>query len=81
MLVDREGLSNFPNILIVGEMKIEDTNLLPLLKHKILSDKIHYLSVEDILIQSTFKKANISFARGIFFFSPLKIDINTENRT
>ena len=81
MLIDREEAMHFPIILIVGEKKLEETDLITLLKHKYLQEKIHYLSVEDGIDFSAFRKACLGKAKAIFFFSPMKIDKDTEART
>lgn len=45
MLLEREGVLKFPNILIVGEQRIENTDIEKLTKSEFLQDKIFYLSV------------------------------------
>ncbi len=46
-LLDRKGVEDFPKILIVGEKRIETTDLERLVKNELLEKKIYYLSNEN----------------------------------
>ena len=58
-LVEKEGLKQFPKVLIIGTKKIEDTDFLSLTKNDLIENRIYYLSAEEGLDYIAFKKASL----------------------
>lgn len=73
-LINKEGIANFPKILIIGDKRMRDTDLEMLIKNTIFHKKIYYLSVEDGIDSVAYKKANLIKAKAVYFLSHLNID-------
>jgi len=80
-IFERHGIEKFPKIIIVGNKRIEDTDLINLIKHEVLDKKLYYLSVEKGIDVQAFRKANIKNCKAVYFFSKLTMDDQTESHT
>ena len=77
-LLEKEGFEKFPKMLIVGEKRLEDTDIEPIIKGDLIENKIFYLSAEEGLDVIAFKKACIHLSKSVYLFSSLKIDEHSE---
>lgn len=66
-LIDKEVIDKFPKIVIIGDKKIQDTDLEKLTKSSSLEKKIYYLSVEDGIDATAFKKANVLKCKAVTY--------------
>ena len=80
-VLEKEGIENFPRIIIVGEKRIKDTQLEMITKNEILERSIFYLSVEEGIDYVAFKKAALHNCKAVYFFGKTQIDTDSETHT
>jgi hypothetical protein len=80
-LLEKEGIDKFPNVVIIGDKKLADTDLEYIIRNDIFDKRVCYLSVEEGIDYTAFKKANVYYSKGVYLFSQLHVDNNSENVT
>jgi len=80
-LIERHGFHDIPRVLVVGHLRIEDTEIEILMRNELLDKKLYYLSVEKGIDQMALGKANLRKAKAVYFLSRLKMDNDTEQHT
>ncbi len=72
-LIQQKTFTGIPDILIVGEKKLQDIDLDKLLKNPLAEIKIKYLSAVNGIDIRTYKKACVERARAVFFLGHMNV--------
>lgn len=66
-----------PNILIIGDKRLKETELENLTKNEIGEMRVFYLSAIDGIDMETFKKASIPYCRAVYFIGHLNLEFSS----
>ena len=82
-LIGIKGIADLPRILIVGEQRLEDTDLDQLLKNPLAqeADKIKYLSIVDGIDMIAYRKACIQDCKAVYFVTNFKVSEANDSMT
>jgi hypothetical protein len=68
-------------VIIIGQKKLQDTELNLITNNYIFNKRVFYLSQEDGIDFTSFKKANIYCSRGVYLLGQLCVDKSSEIMT
>ena len=80
-IIDVIGFNKMPRILIVGDQKIQRTDLEKLTKNALAETKIKYLSAVDGIDFRAFRKASLHTARAVYLLGHMNVKDSTNAYT
>jgi hypothetical protein len=80
-IIELKGITNIPPILIIGDKKLSEINLMKLFKNALASEKIFYLSAPDGVDIATYRKASIENAQAVYFITNFMVSGSSDALT